>query len=137
MHVSLRSVQSCFPARTLAPLGLRKFAAVALAALFAGGCSRTEVQVMAPPPPPPPALVTAFPSVVAPIRQTAAERLVEVDRLLAAPVTGRSEDSDQRTLLRAERAALVDSGQVSYRMQSQLAVNRNRTVQPSPPLLRQ
>lgn len=132
LAVVLSPMQSCFPARLLGPPGAKKFVAVALAALFAGGCSRSEVQVMAPPPPPPPAWVTALPS-VAPIRQTASERLVEIDRLLAAPVTGLSEDSDRRTLLRAERAALVDSGQVSYRAQSQFAVNRNRTAQPNAP----
>ena len=126
-------MEECFPARTPGALGVRKFAIVSLAALFAGGCSRTDVQVMTPPPPPPPTWVTALPS-VAPNRQTAAERLVEIDRLLAAPVTGRSDDSVQRALLRAERAALVDSGQLPYRAQSQFATNRNQAVQPNPPL---
>ena len=94
-----------------------------------------QVTASAPPPPPlPSALVTAFPSVAPPSRPTAPERLVEIDRLLAAPVTGRSDDSDQRILLRAERAALLDSGQISYRVQSQLAINRNRTVHPNAPL---
>jgi hypothetical protein len=124
-------MQTGFSARTIAPRGVRQFAAVALVALFAG-CSKTEVQVTATAPPPPP-LVTAF-SNVAPMQQRVAERLVEIDRLLAMPVTGKSEDSDRRSLLRAERAALVDSGQVSYRMHSQLATNDNRTVQPNPPL---
>jgi len=43
---------------------------------------------------------------------TAAERLVEIDRLLARPLTGTPESADERTLLRAERAALISSGQV-------------------------
>jgi hypothetical protein len=68
------------------------------------------------------------------IRQMAAERLVEIDRLLAAPVTGRSDDSSQRALLRAERASLIASGQVPYRMQTQFEANHNRTVQSNAPL---
>lgn len=130
--LSVSSMQSCFSAGMLGPLDLTKLVTISITALFEGSCSRTEVQVMTPPPAPP-ALVTVV-SRVAPIRQTAAERLVEIDRLLAAPVTGRSEDSDRRTLLRAERASLVDSGQVPHRTQSQLAVNRNRVAQPDAPV---
>jgi hypothetical protein len=48
-------------------------------------------------------------------QKTAAERLVEIDRLLAAAPTGRPEESDRRTALRAEREALIASGQVPYR----------------------
>lgn len=119
-----------FP-RTPGALGIRKLAIVSFAALFAAGCSRTDVQVVTSPPPPP--LGDRF-SNVAPNRQTAAERLVAIDRLLAAPVTGQSDDSNQRTVLRAERAALVDSGQLPYWAQSQFATNRNQAVQPNPPL---
>ena len=54
---------------------------------------------------PDPAPVTAL--VAAPNRPTAAERLVEIDRLLARPLTGTPESADERTLLRAERAALI------------------------------
>lgn len=126
-------MQGRFPAKQPKELRLRKFAVVSLAALFAVGCSRTDVQVMAAPPAPPPAsLRTALPN--APGRQTAAERLVEIDRLLAAPVTGRSDDSDQRALLRAERAALVASGQLPYRTHSQFATNRSQPVEGNPPL---
>jgi hypothetical protein len=127
-------MQGCFPARPPRALRVMKFAVVPLVALFAVGCSKTDVQVMAAPPAPPPALVTTTLPNGAPNRQTAAERLVEIDRLLAAPVTGRSDDSDQRTLLRAERAALVASGQIPYRWQSQFATNGNQTAQGNPPL---
>ena len=65
-----------------------------------------------PPQPIPPILsaqnLNADPKTVSP-----ADRLVEIDRLLAAPLTGRPEESDQRVLLRAEREALVTSGQVA------------------------
>ena len=109
-----------------------KFGVVPLIALFAVGCSRTDFQVMAAPPAPPSASVTTALPNGAQSRQTAAERLVEIDRLLAAPVTGRSDDSDQRTLLRAERSALVASGQLPYRAQSQF--DRSQTVQGNAPL---
>jgi len=59
----------------------------------------------------PPALVTP---VAAPSRPTAAERLVEIDLLLAKPLTGTPEQADERSLLRAERAALIRSGQVPF-----------------------
>lgn len=125
-------MQGCFPARSPRAPGVMKFAVVPLVALFAAGCSRTDVQVLAPSAPPT-LSTTALPN-GAPGRQTAAERLVEIDRLLAAPVTGRSDDSDRRTLLRAERAALVASGQLPYRSQSYFAANHNQTVQGNPPL---
>ena len=38
-----------------------------------------------------------------------AERIAEIDRLLAAPFTGTPEDADRRGALRAERAALAGS----------------------------
>jgi hypothetical protein len=125
-------MQGCFPARPPRALGVMKFAIVPFVALFAAGCSRTDVQVMAPPVAPPALSTTALPN-GAPSRQTAAERLVEIDRLLAAPITGRSDDSDRRTLLRAERAALVASGQLPYRAHSQFATNGSQTVQGNPP----
>src|SRR5262245_20764504 len=66
---------------------------------------------------PAPSLAATIPAPIAtqvatPNRQTAAERLVEIDRLLARPLTGSPEQADERTLLRAERAALISSGQV-------------------------
>jgi len=39
--------------------------------------------------------------------QSTMERVAEIDRLLAAPLTGTPEDSDRRVALRAERNALV------------------------------
>jgi hypothetical protein len=39
--------------------------------------------------------------------QQRADRIVEIDRLLSAPVTGDPSDSDRRVALRAERAALT------------------------------
>jgi len=47
-------------------------------------------------------------------RSTPAERLVEIDLLLAQPLTGTPEQADERSLLRAERAALISSGQVPF-----------------------
>jgi hypothetical protein len=37
------------------------------------------------------------------------QRIVEIDRLLSAPLTGQTDDADQRATLRAERAALTGS----------------------------
>lgn len=122
-------MQGCFPSKPLKALRAGKFAFVPLVALFAVGCSRTDVQVTAAPPPG--SVTTALPN-GALSQQTAAERLVEIDRLLAAPITGRSDDSDKRTLLRAERAALVASGQLPYG--AQFGTNRSHTVQGNAPL---
>jgi hypothetical protein len=71
-------------------------------------CSKTDVNL---------ATRTSPESVVAQntTATTAAARLVEIDQLLAAAPTGRPEDSDRRTALRAEREALIASGQVAYR----------------------
>ena len=44
-----------------------------------------------------------------PIHVSPAERIVEIDRLLSAPLNGTPEDSDRRAVLRAERAALAES----------------------------
>lgn len=44
----------------------------------------------------------------APASQSAAQRIVEIDRLLSAPLTGEPGDADQRVTLRAERAALAN-----------------------------
>ena len=52
--------------------------------------------------------------VAVPSRSTPAERLVEIDLLLAKPLTGTPEQADERSLLRAERAALISSGQVPF-----------------------
>jgi hypothetical protein len=85
--------------------------------LIAAGCSKSEVQVMSPPssqpPQPIPPTISAQNLKADPKTVSPADRLVEIDRLLAAPLTGRPEESDQRVLLRAEREALVTSGQVA------------------------
>jgi hypothetical protein len=85
--------------------------------LIAAGCSKSEVQVMSPPssqpPQPIPATISAQNLKADPQTVSPADRLVEIDRLLAAPLTGRPEESDQRVLLRAEREALVSSRQVA------------------------
>jgi hypothetical protein len=52
-------------------------------------------------------------------RPTAAERIIEIERLLASPLTGTPEQSEERALLRAERAALISSGQVPYQSGNQ------------------
>ena len=92
-----------------------EIAVLLLAISLASGCSRSEKtaaqQVRATVPPL--ALTTPTPATT-PNRQTAAERLVEIDLLLAAPLTGTPEQADERTRLRAERAALISSGQVPY-----------------------
>jgi hypothetical protein len=61
------------------------------------------------PAPAPASIATAIATAKPP---TAAERIVTIDRLLARPLTGTPESADERTLLRAERAALISSGQV-------------------------
>ena len=99
---------------------LIKLSLIAVAALLVVGCSRAEVQVNNPP------FSDPFETAASMSRQAAAaKRIVEIDRLLAAPVTGRVDDSDQRALLRAERAALVSSGQVPNRMHTQTMANHN------------
>lgn len=96
-----------------------KLSLIAVAGLLLGGCSRAEVQVNNPPFSDP--FETAASSQVISRQTAAAKRIVEIDRLLAAPVTGRADDSDQRALLRAERAALVSSGQVPNGIHTQMA----------------
>jgi hypothetical protein len=56
------------------------------------------------------------PAIATPKPPTAAERIVMIDRLLARPLTGTPASADERTVLRAERAALISSGQVPSRM---------------------
>jgi hypothetical protein len=48
--------------------------------------------------------------------QPPSDRIVEIDRMLSAPLTGSPEDADRRSSLRAERAALMASG--NYAMQA-------------------
>jgi hypothetical protein len=92
--------------------------------LLLTGCSKSDVNVMARPSPES-IVVAAAPD----HGKSAADRVVEIDRLLAVPLTGTPEESDRRAALRAEREALVASGQVPYQLASQ---NRPRYV-PTPP----
>jgi len=91
---------------------------------FAFGCSKSNESTSREIPPasphaslvaatvPAPAPAPIVATIATPKQPTAAERLVEIDRLLARPLTGTPESADERTLLRAERAALISSGQV-------------------------
>jgi hypothetical protein len=94
------------------------------------GCSKTSGQPQIQTQPAPPV-------VNAPIyHQTTAERLVEIDRLLAAPLTGRSDDADQRSILRSERAALGGSGNhamVQYQPAVQHPVQNQAAIAPAAP----
>lgn len=112
-------MKSTFPAKAMR----RHFARFLLfvsGLLLATGCSKTDVNLAAQPSPQPLILDQND------RRPSAADRVVEIDRLLAVPLTGRPEESDRRAALRAERDALVASGQVPY----QLA--RPRTVSAPP-----
>ena len=53
---------------------------------------------------------------------TTAQRIVEIDRLLSQPLTGKPDDADQRATLRAERAAL--SGEPAQRSQPVMQAQR-------------
>lgn len=87
---------------------------------FACGCSKSDGTASRDVPPtssvaatvPAPAPVPVATAVTTPNRPTAAERIVVIDRLLARSLTGTPESADERTLLRAERAAFLSSGQV-------------------------
>ena len=94
----------------------------ACALLMMGGCSKNDVQVAAAQPSPRSIVVETS------ARNKAAERVVEIDRLLALPLTGTPEESDRRTALRAERAALVASGQVPYELRNSMLGTRNVPV---------
>jgi hypothetical protein len=112
-------MKSLFPAAVMRR-HVGQLALFACGFLVATGCSKTDVNLAAQPSPQP--LVYAEND----RRQSPADRVVEIDRLLAVPLTGRPEESDRRAALRAEREALVASGQVPY----QLA--RPRTVSAPP-----
>jgi hypothetical protein len=116
-------MRSSLSTRTALQSQVIKLSLIAVAVFLVGGCSRAEVQVNNPPFSDP--FETAASSQGMSRQAAAAKRIVEIDRLLAAPVTGRVEDSDQRALLRAERAALVDSGQVPNRLHNKAMANHN------------
>ena len=97
-----------------------KISAIGLAAILTqiAGCSKVDVTLERPrQTESAPVLLAQDTS--APASQSAAQRIVEIDRLLSAPLTGQPGDSDQRAILRAERAALADPyGQTVARIQS-------------------
>src|SRR5450432_1555044 len=71
-------------------------------------------------------------AVQAPAAQSQSDRIVEIDRMLSAPLTGSPEDADRRSSLRAERAALMASG--NYAMQADQSgrpAADNQSEQPS------
>jgi hypothetical protein len=71
-----------------------------------------------------------------PVPQSTAQRIVEIDRLLSAPLTGQAGDSDKRAILRAERAALANPyGQTAASTQSvpiRLIPRQNNSVVVAP-----
>src|SRR5258707_6950920 len=80
-----------------------------LAALALSACSRVDVQ-------PASNNFTLSPGISAPYAQQQSsqlnsqsrqDRLIEIDRLLSAPLTGSQADADQRVTLRAERDVLT------------------------------
>lgn len=77
-----------------------KIIAIAWAVILTqlAGCSRVDVTLEKPTPP----------LVVQNASAPAAQRIVEIDRILSKPLTGLPEDADQRATLRAERAALAN-----------------------------
>jgi hypothetical protein len=76
------------------------------------GCSKVDV---APSPNQP--LTVVEPS-APPAKQTPAERIAEIERLLAAPLTGTTEDANRRATLRAERDALRSAYGYGYQSRS-------------------
>src|SRR5205085_3834473 len=78
-----------------------------LASLAICGCSRVDIQN--------PPLVTQDNSTALqqqPVKSTT-DRIVEIDRLLSAPLTGNQQDADMRATLRAERDALTGHSRVA------------------------
>ena len=59
--------------------------------------------------------------------RAAAERVVEIDRQLSAPLTGTPEDSDRRATLRAERVALTGTADPAQIVRAHVPVAREVT----------
>lgn len=86
-----------------------RITAIGFAAVLSqlAGCSKVDVTVDRPrQTETAPVLLAQNTSVPAP--KSAAQRIVEIDRLLSKPLTGQPGDSDRRAILRAERAALAN-----------------------------
>lgn len=69
--------------------------------------------------------------------QSSTDRIVEIDRLLSAPLTGTQQDADMRATLRAERDALTGRSRVTRQnvapvmpVHSQPAGNQHIVVAP-------
>src|ERR1043166_1744408 len=116
----LPCMKSFVPARIVHRGHLCRLGILACGLLALESCSKSNVEVASQPSP--------QPIVVDANRNKAADRVVEIDRLLALPLTGTPEESDRRTALRAERAALVASGQVPYELRGPLVATRNPAV---------
>src|SRR4051812_1378688 len=100
----------CIPAGMLRASQVSRIVFVSVVLAGMSSCSKTDINLADQPNPGPKVLAANTAA-----QKTAADRLVEIDRLLAAPPTGRPEESDRRTALRSEREALIVSGQVPYR----------------------
>jgi hypothetical protein len=116
----LTRMKSSVPARIAHCGKLSRLGIFAGGLLVFGACSKTNIN-MAGQASPQPILMESN-------RNKAADRVVEIDRLLALPLTGKPEESDRRTALRAERAALVASGQVPYELRGLLVASHNVAV---------
>ena len=98
------------------------FISLGVALVGTTGCIKQEQTTAAPPQSPPT------------VRQlTTTERIAEIDRELAAPLTGTPEDASRRTALRAERSALAGEPrlaqhQVYARQQQQLAQQQQQAT---------
>ncbi len=89
-----------------------KLIALSAMAVSLAGCSKAVVTMPATPErttvqqPMPAATVATIQSAA----QSQTNRIVEINRMLSAPLTGSPEDADRRSALRAERNALMASG---------------------------
>jgi hypothetical protein len=108
-----------------------KLIALFAMALGLAGCSKAVVTI-------PERTTAQQPMPAAPVAtiqapaQSQTDRLVEIDRMLSAPLTGLPEDADRRSALRAERAALMALGNYSLQAdQSGRPAADNRSEQPS------
>lgn len=105
---------------------------ILLTALALSACSRVDVQPAA-------NNVTLSPVLSAPaapyVQQQSShsatqDRLVEIDRLLSAPLTGNKADADQRVTLRAERDVLTGrSRMIAQQIPAPVAAPRNSRPQ--------
>ena len=89
-----------------------KIIALSAIAVSLAGCSKAVVKM----PATPERTIAQQPLPAAPVAtmqapaQPQTDRIVEIDRMLSAPLTGSPEDADRRSALRAERNALMALG---------------------------